>query len=149
MARHAGPRPALLLQIPSRTEFLGLVRDVTRKAAEHAGFGAVVAQEIALAVDECATNVIKHAYNGSPDRSFEIRLDGRGLDFRVEVVDSGRPVDEAALPTVDLERYAHERRHGGLGVHLMSRIMDSVRYEREGDCNVCRLVKRRAEPGAR
>jgi anti-sigma regulatory factor (Ser/Thr protein kinase) len=50
-------------------------------------------------------------------------------------------VDPRAVPRVDLDRYVSERRTGGLGVHLMERIMDSVTFRRSARKNVCRLVK--------
>jgi anti-sigma regulatory factor (Ser/Thr protein kinase) len=141
-------RPALILTVPSETSFLGLVREVTRKMAETAGFDLGTADQVALAVDEAATNVIEHAYRGAPDREVEIRLEDRGPEFKVEVVDSGNTVDPRAVPDVDLRRYAKERRTGGLGMHLMGKIMDSVTFRRSAGRNVCRLVKRKAA-GAR
>ena len=143
------PRPALVLTVPSETSFLGLVREVTRKMAETAGFDLGTADQVALAVDEAATNVIEHAYRGAPDREVEIRLEDRGPEFKVEVVDSGNTVDPRAVPDVDLRRYAKERRTGGLGMHLMEKIMDSVTFRRSAGRNVCRLVKRKAAPRRR
>ena len=46
---------------------------------------------------------------------------------------------------MDLRRYASERRKGGLGMHLMGRIMDSVTFRRDARGNVCCLVKRKPE----
>lgn len=132
-----------MLTVPSRTEFLVLVRDVVRGLAELAGFEDQTAENLGLAVDECATNVIKHAYHGRGDRAVQVSLEYRGADFVVEVQDEGDALDPASVPRVDLERYAHERRTGGLGVHLMGRLMDSVRFERASAGNVCCMVKHR------
>jgi len=139
-------RPALVLGVPSRTEFLAAIRDVTRRMAEIAGFDAAQSDQLALAVDEASTNVIEHAYAGARDRRIELRFDERGEDLRVEVVDEGTAVDPRTVPQVDLRRYASERRKGGLGVHLMGRIMDTVTFRRAGRANVCCMVKRK--PGA-
>ncbi len=139
-----GAKPSLVLHVPSETAFLVVVRDLTRKMAETAGFDATTAANLALAVDEAASNVIEHAYHGKPGRSFDVRIDDRPKEFRVEVVDGGDMVDPQRLPRVDLERYASERRKGGLGVHLMGKIMDSVTYRRSARKNVCCLVKRKA-----
>ena len=143
-------RPPLILQIPSRTEFLAVVRDVTRGWAEVAGFEKKDAEQIALAVDEAVTNVIEHAYGGAGDKVVELRFEDRGEDFQVDVVDNGITVDPKTMPRVDLEKYASERRTGGLGVHLMSRIMDSVTFRRSARRNVCCLVRRKpgGGPGA-
>ncbi len=140
-------RPALVLRVPSRTEFLATVRDVTRHLAQGAGFDGAQADQLALAVDEASTNVIEHAYRGAADRTIELRFDDRGDSLRVEVVDDGEAVDPGSVPEVDLRRYASERRTGGLGMHLMGRIMDSVTFRRSAGRNVCCMVKRRPGRG--
>jgi serine/threonine-protein kinase RsbW len=129
--------------VPSETSFLGLIRDLTKKMGEAAGFDAATCDRIALAVDEATTNVIKHAYHGAPDRDVELRMEDRGAELRVDIVDSGDMVDLRAIPRVELAQYARERRKGGLGVHLMERIMDSVTFSRSARRNVCCLVKRK------
>jgi serine/threonine-protein kinase RsbW len=148
--RVAGPapssaaKPTLVVVLPSDTAFLGVVREVTKKMAEIAGFDAAVADGIALAVDEATTNVLEHAYRGATNRTVELRFEDRGESLRVEVVDNGRAVDPKAVPQVDLSQYASERRKGGLGVHLMGKIMDSVTFRRDGGRNVCSLIKKKS-----
>jgi serine/threonine-protein kinase RsbW len=136
-------KPDLALVVPSETSFLALIKELTKRMAESAGFGEGVPDRVALAVDEAATNVIEHAYHGATDRSFEVRYEDRDAEFQVEVVDTGAMVDPRAMPRVDLDRYVTERRTGGLGVHLMEKIMDSVTFQRSARRNVCRLVKRK------
>jgi serine/threonine-protein kinase RsbW len=132
----------VVLRVPSGTEFLATIRDTTRRIAELAGCDAAVAAQVALAVDEASTNVIEHAYRSARDRSVELRFVLAGDELRVEIVDDGAPVDTRALPQVDLARYASEKRKGGLGVHLMGRIMDTVTFRRTARGNVCCMVKR-------
>jgi len=134
-------KPALVLSLPSETRYLGLVREVTKKMAEVAGFSEPVAERLSLAVDEAATNVLEHAYKGATDREVELRFEDRGPDFRVELVDTGQMVDPRAVPQVDLDKFVTERRTGGLGMHLMEKIMDSVTFRRSARRNVCALVK--------
>ena len=144
----SGRRPALVLRVPSRTEFLATIRDATRRMAAVAGFDDAQADQLALAVDEASTNVIEHAYRGAPGRTIEVRFqDGDGV-LRVEVVDDGEAVDPRAVPQVDLQRYASERRTGGLGMHLMGRIMDSVTFRRAARRNVCCMVKKKPVAGS-
>ena len=137
------PRAPLIIRVPSRTEFLAVVRDVSRGWAEVAGFDSSDSEQVSLAVDEAATNVIEHAYGGARDREIELRYDDRGDELRVDVVDNGRTVDPRKVPRVDLDRYVAEGRKGGLGVHLMRKIMDSVTFRRSGRRNVCCLVRRK------
>jgi anti-sigma regulatory factor (Ser/Thr protein kinase) len=111
--------------------------------AEIAGFDPGQAEQLALAVDEASTNVIEHAYRGAGDRTVELGFQDEGDDLRVEVLDQGEAVDPASVPEVDLRRYASERRTGGLGMHLMGQIMDSVTFRRTARGNVCAMAKRK------
>jgi anti-sigma regulatory factor (Ser/Thr protein kinase) len=137
-------KPSLVFSFPSQTSLLALVRDLTKRMAELGGFDTATAEQIALAVDEAATNVIEHAYHGAADRVVELRFEHRGDELRIDVVDSGVMVDPRSMPRVDLERYRRERRTGGLGVHLMEKIMDSVTFRRSARRNVCCLIKRKS-----
>ncbi len=142
-----GDKPALVLRVPSETRFLVLIRDVAKRMAESTGFDETTAGKIALAVDEATTNVIEHAYHGAAGKVVEVRVEDRGPELSIDISDSGDMVDPRSLPRVDLTRYASERRKGGLGVHLMEKIMDSVTFRRTARRNVCRLVKRKAVRG--
>lgn len=135
-------RPAVVLRVPSGTEFLAAIRDTTKRVAELGGCDPSVAEQVALAVDEASSNVIEHAYHGARGRRIELRYTLAADEVRVEIVDDGAAVDTRSLPQLDLHRYASERRRGGLGVHLMGRIMDTVTFRRTAHGNVCCLVKR-------
>jgi anti-sigma regulatory factor (Ser/Thr protein kinase) len=138
-------KPSLVVKFPSQTSYLALVRDLTKKMAETAGFAEATADRIALAVDEATTNVIEHAYAGREDEEVELRFEDRGEELRIELIDTGRMVDPRAVPRVDLDRFVSERRTGGLGMHLMEKIMDSVTFRRSARRNVCALVKRKED----
>jgi anti-sigma regulatory factor (Ser/Thr protein kinase) len=138
--------PLVRLSFPSQTRLLGLVRGVVTELALQAGLDPEAAEQVALAVEEAATNVIEHAYGGAPDRPVELLADVQAGELVIELLDRGREVDPRTVPSVDLERYRRERRRGGLGLHLMGRIMDTVSFARREGCNVCRLTRRLAGP---
>jgi anti-sigma regulatory factor (Ser/Thr protein kinase) len=142
-------QPSLTISLPSENTFLALVRDLAKRMAESAGFDEATATTLALAVDEAMANVIEHAYHGQTGREIQVHLEDRGPDFTVEVVDNGDRVDTGSLPRFELARYVNERRTGGLGVHLMGKIMDSVSFRRVARRNVCCLVKHKNRVEAR
>jgi sigma-B regulation protein RsbU (phosphoserine phosphatase) len=49
--------------------------------------------------------------------------------------------DPTLVETPDTSLMAEERRVGGLGIHLVRKLMDSVNYEREDGKNILTLVK--------
>ena len=141
------------MEIPSQTDYLAVVHEVTLRLAQDAGFQDDEAEQLALCVDEAATNVIEHAYHGLPDGRIELSFMNSVAGFSIDLIDHGARIDEDAMPTFDSEQYMEEGRTGGMGVHLISRIMDSLSYDCDRERNVCRLTKRKTgrarRPGSR
>jgi anti-sigma regulatory factor (Ser/Thr protein kinase) len=113
------------LSFPSDPKFLNVARAVVSLTAERAGFSREEIDNIALAVDEACTNVIKHAYKRDPTK--EIILTCSLADSRMEVLirDFGAKADPATFKSRKLE----EVRPGGLGVYFIKKIMDTVEYD--------------------
>ena len=130
------------LKIPSVTENLYLIREFVIKIASKAGFDAEVQEQIALAVDEACTNVIKHAHKYDAKRSIDINVELDSQKMKITIIDKGEGFDLEKLPTPDLKKFAKESRHGGLGIYLMKTLMDDVQYEfNPGKKNQVQLTK--------
>ena len=61
-------------------------------------------------------------------------------------IDSGIPFDPTAKAEVDTTLSAEERPIGGLGIHLVRQLMDSINYERIDGKNVLTLRKKFDKP---
>lgn len=101
--------------------------------------------KLVLALDEAVANVINHAFVdvASPHR-ITVVLEIGADRIAAEVIDNGRPFDPSAAPEPDCTMPLERRDVGGLGIHLIRRVMDRVEYHRVGDENRLRLEKRRA-----
>jgi len=105
------------------------------------GVSAVVVGELRLIAEEGLSNVIRHGYADSARHSIEVTLEiGRG-DILLALRDDGRPFNPLADPAPDPHAPVGERA-GGWGIRLLRSLVDSADYQREGDANVLRLVKR-------
>ena len=127
------PESPIRLSIVSSPAHLPVVRATVDCICELMGFDESARGDIVLAVDEALANVIKHAYHGNGNRPIEITLrsvvfDGRGA-LEVELRDWGKQVAPALIKSRDLE----DVRPGGLGVHIMDRCMDRVKYTHAPD----------------
>lgn len=130
------------LKIYSRTDQLVAVREFVSQAATAAGFNDEEVSKIALAVDEACTNVIKHAYRYDPSKQITITTKDSNGKFEVSIVDHGKQFNPDAIKQPDMKEYLSSYRRGGLGVHLMKRLMDKVEYHIEpGKRNQVRLIK--------
>lgn len=68
-----------------------------------------------------------HAYSGKGG-VISISCELQDNDFIITIRDNGRHFDPASVPPPDLQAALEERRVGGLGVHLMRKLMDDVSY---------------------
>jgi serine/threonine-protein kinase RsbW len=128
----------------AKFEFLDEIRDFVGAIARHGGFGDRDVYNIQLAADEAASNIMEHAYADAPDGILEISCEMNGDEIRIVFVDHGEPFDPSDVPTPDLEADLSERKIGGLGIYLMRRLMDEVRYQSDpGKSNTLTLIKRK------
>ena len=116
------------LKVKSRTENLSEIRDFVNGNARAADIPEVTVENIILAVDEACTNIIKHAYNLSPEGEIIIKIDYDEEKFMVTIIDYGKSFEPDRVPLPDLQKYYREHRVGGLGMYLMKSLMDDVEY---------------------
>ena len=133
-------KPELTISIPSKTELLKMVVEVSKHIAIIHQFSFSDAQKIALAVDEAITNVIKHSYQCKADGIIKLDFFTNTNGIKINISFSGIPPVLKKV-TVDLNRMIKAKKKSGLGVELMRRIMDSVEYRISDDMNCCEMIK--------
>ena len=131
------------LTIPSSTRYLEDVREFVTTHAKEAGFSDEVVEQLKIAVDEACTNVIKHAYKGEGENVIDLAVILMQDKLIVRLRDRGVSFSPADYVEPNLIELAKRRRSGGLGVHIMNRLMDRVEYRTHGGVNECCLVKYR------
>lgn len=128
--------------IKSTTDNLAHVRTFTKRAAVECGFSEDAVGKIVLAVDEACTNIIKHAYNFSADGEILIVIKSDSSKFAVSITDEGKHFNPGLIPEPDIKEYHKQKKIGGLGMFLMKKLMDEVKYSTlTGNKNKVELVK--------
>lgn len=131
---------------PAKMEYLvELIRPVKHCAQKH-GFSRNRITEIELALEEALVNIISYAYpQASEPGNAEIYcwLNQNNI-FTIEIKDSGIPFDSLEKEDPDLTGSIYEREIGGLGIFLIKKFMDDVKYRREQGQNILNftVVKR-------
>jgi serine/threonine-protein kinase RsbW len=98
--------------------------------------------QLNLALDEAITNIIFYAYDDAGEHEIGVRVTfARGI-LKAELVDDGREFDPLQVAPPDLAAPLEERHVGGLGVHLVRRLMDDCQYRREQGHNHFAFAKR-------
>lgn len=136
-------RPDIEIRIVSQPRYVCAIRRAIEALADSQGMNEQDAADLALAAAEAMANVIKHGYDGQTDRPINIQVspinqNGRqGLEIVIE--DECEQVDLSKIQGRPLE----EVRPGGLGVHLIERIMDHVQYAHRQSGQGVRLTMRK------
>ena len=126
-----------LQEIPKLTAFVGEVCDALE-------FDEIQALQMKVGIEEAVVNVIKYAYpyGKRSDVTVEAAWDDTYLKFTI--TDNGMPYDPTVQKVVDITLPARDRSVGGLGIHIVRKVMDSINYERKGNLNVLTLRKKLA-----
>jgi serine/threonine-protein kinase RsbW len=110
------------------------------EAAEEAGFNDKTVYACQLAVGEACENVINHGYQGEGKGEIILTTRVSPGNIVIELSDTAPPFNPAVSP--ENSEWAHEDPPiGGLGLLIIHRVMDKVKYRREGDRNFLELHK--------
>lgn len=132
------------VQFSAKFEFLDEIREFVGDIARAGGFGDKDVYNIQLAADEAASNIIEHAYEGVSDGVLELSCGVKANVITIILVDHGESFDPSEIPMPDLKADLSERKIGGLGIFLMRKLMDEVRYEvKSNKHNVLTMIKRK------
>jgi anti-sigma regulatory factor (Ser/Thr protein kinase) len=139
------------IQVPAVSEHRIVLHNEVSQISQLEGFIEAVAKDreldlsqtlnLNLALEEAVTNVVLYAYPQGTTGEVDV-LARVGVDWiEFVVTDSGKPFDPTAAPAADTTASVNDRRIGGLGIHLVRTIMDSVHYERRGNKNILTMTK--------
>jgi anti-sigma regulatory factor (Ser/Thr protein kinase) len=106
------------------------------------GFSKKLIFEINLALDELFTNIISYGFNDGKEHIVKVTLIPQIDELCLCIEDDGKPFNPIAFETPDVSCSVEECKIGGLGIHIMKKLMDEVCYERCGDKNVLNLKKK-------
>ena len=112
------------------------------EVCEVVGFSPAVTMQMNLALEEAVVNVMNYAYPEGTHGDVTIEAKTNDVRLKFTIIDSGTPFDPTAMEDVDIHQDAEDRPIGGLGIHLVREIMDSVNYERVDNLNVLTLRKK-------
>ena len=120
-----------ILKIPTQSTNLKIIRDFITDIAGKAGFDESSSCDIALAVDEACTNVIKHAYRGGDDKEITVNVRYDSDKIVISISDTGKGFESEPDDDEAIRKRLNKLQKGGLGIHLMKKAMDEVVFDRD------------------
>ena len=128
--------------LPNDVKEVSKLTAFVEEVCEAMGFDGALTAQLTLAIEEAVVNVMKYAY--PPQKRGDVTIEAQSNDLRLKftIIDSGMPFDPTVRAEVDTTLSAEDRPIGGLGIHLVRKIMDSINYERVDSLNVLTLRKK-------
>lgn len=100
-----------------------------------------VQRQIAVAIDELFSNIAKYAYEEEGgDITIKVDTENEHL-VAISFIDKGKPFNPLENKEPDINLNAEERGIGGLGVYLVKKTMDEVKYEYANNKNILTIKK--------
>ena len=130
------------ITLPNDIEKVPVLAEFVDEVCEIVGFDMSTTMGINLALEEAVVNVMSYAYQPGTMGNVNIEAIANETRLKFIISDWGTPFDPTAEKEVDTTLSAEERPIGGLGIHLVRQIMDSINYERIDGMNVLTLRKK-------
>lgn len=126
------------------TAELKRVRDFVEEKSRQFGFSEEGASKLMLAVDEACSNLIRHSYLFDKNRQFCVEISWENNGLVIEIYDTGVTFNPLSVTTPNMQEYFSKFLRGGLGVHIIRKIMDGIEYipaDSSHPFNILRMMK--------
>ena len=128
------------IKVPAKIYQIGGLIQFVINCARKQGFSQEKLGEIELVAEEVLVNVISYAY---PQKEGEVEVychpdaDNRLV---IQISDHGVPFDPLSVPPPDFSQDIEGREAGGLGIFLVRKLADKLKYVRDGQSNIFTLT---------
>ena len=129
------------LRLLGKIENLERLMQFVSASAREQGFTDKKIQEIELATEEALVNIFNYSYPEGDVGEVEVScITDNDVNFIIELLDNGIEFDLRAASEPDLEATVTGRPIGGLGIFLIKKMVDDLKYRREGENNILTLI---------
>jgi anti-sigma regulatory factor (Ser/Thr protein kinase) len=130
------------LEIAATTENLDSVLAFVDEQLEEVSCPMKAQMQIDIAVEEIFVNIAHYAYNPEVgNATIRVEIERSPLRVVLTFLDRGVPYDPLAKEDPDVTLSAEDRQIGGLGIFMVKKSMDDVRYTYEDGKNILSLEK--------
>ena len=120
--------PAAQQSFPRTAACLPEIFDFMDRFFARAEIGDQHRMPMQFVVEEWFTNLVKYSRGGTRDILLDLRREGGRLVVSLTDFDVER-FDIRTMPDVNVDLDLKDRKPGGLGIHLLNRMVDDVGYE--------------------
>lgn len=101
-------------------------------------------KDIRLVSEEVFSNIVRYGFEDDDEHLIAVDMDFQGNEFILSFMDDGKPFNPLQAPPPEIDQPFEERCAGGLGIFLVTRLMDRLEYRMEQGKNIL-LMKKTAQ----
>jgi anti-sigma regulatory factor (Ser/Thr protein kinase) len=105
------------------------------------GLSETLISEINICLDELFTNIVLYGFKDDLEHIIRFRLNLNGNALIVNIEDNGIPFNPLIKKDPELPADINNAKIGGLGIHIVKKLVDDVWYERKRGKNILTLKK--------
>jgi serine/threonine-protein kinase RsbW len=128
--------------IVNKVEELPVLSEKMEEIGEKWNWPIHFTMNINLVLEEAVSNIIFYAFSDKESHNIGISVKMVNAKVTIEIEDEGIPFDPTLRKEPDITLPVQERPIGGLGIFLILKMMDTVRYKRENNKNILTLTKK-------
>lgn len=129
------------ITIINNIDQLPTLAEQIEQIADEWELGPMLAMNMNLVIEEAITNVIFYAFSDQENHQIDIDFNLNDSILKLVITDDGTPFDPTQKGDPDTTLSVEDRQIGGLGIFLIRKIMNEVKYKRKNNKNILTLTK--------
>lgn len=129
------------LIVPAHIHHLGTLRDFVSQLGQKYNFSYKFVNAFKLAVDEAATNIIKHAYAEENEGYITIQAIIKQNSLTIKLIDQGAYFDPKWAKSPNIRSEIERGNKAELGIFMMRKLLDKIDYQKTEAGNELSLTK--------
>jgi anti-sigma regulatory factor (Ser/Thr protein kinase) len=105
------------------------------------GLPETLMSEVNICLDELFTNIVMYGFKDDSEHAIRFRINLNGNALLLNIEDNGLPFNPLMKKDSELPADLDNAKIGGLGIHIVKKLMDGIWYERKRGRNKLTLKK--------
>ena len=118
------------------------INEIFNALCEEYQIPGIIYRKFNIAFDELINNIISYGYNDKNEHEIKIRINITAKQLQVSIEDDGIAFNPLKSGDPDINASIEDREIGGLGIHMVKKLMDNVSYKRYPKKNLTTLFKK-------